>query len=161
MILYHGSTVKVEHPNLLKCRSNTDFGKGFYTTTSSEQAEKWAKLKQQREKSKKAVVSVYEIDDNLIDRTDMYDIFKFHQADTQWLDFVYANRKGQKAKFYDIVFGPVANDRLFVTIALYEEGILTADAAIEQLKTYVLFDQLSFHSQKVIDLLKYRNSYFK
>ena len=41
MILYHGSTIRVENPILAKCRSNTDFGRGFYTTTSKEQAEKW------------------------------------------------------------------------------------------------------------------------
>jgi hypothetical protein len=158
MILYHGSTVKVENPHLTKCRSNTDFGRGFYTTTSQEQAEKWARLKQQRESSVKAVVSIYEIDEILFDQSDIYEVLQFTQANKDWLDFVYANRKGLKTKFYDIVFGPVANDRLFATISLYEEGILTADAAIEQLKTYLLFNQISFHSQKVIDLLFYKNS---
>ncbi|MBP6610434.1 MAG: DUF3990 domain-containing protein [Paludibacter sp.] len=158
MILYHGSTVKVENPSLLKCRSNTDFGKGFYTTTSQEQAEKWSKLKQQREASAKAVVSVYEIDDDLLKQSTNCNVLKFSQANKEWLDFVFANRKGLKCELYDIVYGPVANDRLFATITLYEEGILTADAAIEQLKTYLLFNQVSFHTQKSIDLLTFKTS---
>jgi hypothetical protein len=37
MKLYHGSTVDVEKPDLQKCRLATDFGLGFYTTTSFEQ----------------------------------------------------------------------------------------------------------------------------
>lgn len=157
MILYHGSTTKVEKPSLKKCRLNTDFGRGFYTTTSKEQAEKWAKLKRQREGKGKAVVSVYEFDAHLFDSTG-YEVLKFNRADKDWLDFVYNNRKGLKSKHYDIVFGPVANDRLFATITLYEQGILTAEAAVEQLKTYLLFDQISFNSQKSLDLLIYENS---
>ncbi|MFZ4583054.1 MAG: DUF3990 domain-containing protein [Paludibacter sp.] len=156
MILYHGSSLKVEKPTIAKCRSNTDFGRGFYTTTSKEQAQKWAKLKQQRAGKGVAVISVYEIDDRLFESTDLI-IFKFTKADSDWLDFVFANRKGLKSKKYDIVFGPVANDRLFATITLYEEGILTAEAAIEQLKTYLLFDQISFNTQRVIDFLKFKS----
>jgi len=159
MIVYHGSTQKVENPNLTKCRLNTDFGKGFYSTTSLVQAEKWAKLKQQRNSTEKAIVSVYEIDEKVFEQTDNFEILKFTHATKDWLDFVFSNRKGQKSKFYDIVFGPVANDRLFATITLYEEGILTAEAAIEQLKSYLLFDQISFHSQKAIDLLMFKNSF--
>jgi hypothetical protein len=156
MILYHGSTIRVEKPLLTKCRSNTDFGRGFYTTTSKEQAVKWAKLKKQREGKGIAVVTVYEIDESLFDNTE-FEVLKFIKADKNWLDFVFGNRKGLKSKFYDIVFGPVANDRLFATITLYEQGILTADAAIEQLKTYLLFNQVSFNSQKAIDFLRYKS----
>lgn len=45
MKLYHGSTVIVKHPSVQKGRKATDFGKGFYTTTNLEQAQKWALLK--------------------------------------------------------------------------------------------------------------------
>lgn len=155
MILYHGSTLKVENPSLIKCRPNTDFGRGFYTTTSREQAEKWAKLKQQRAGKGVAVISEYEIDDLIFERTDLM-VFQFTKPDKEWLDFVYNNRKGLQSTNFDIVFGPVANDRLFVTITLYEQGILTAEAAIAQLKTHLLFDQISFNSQKIIDLLKFK-----
>ena len=42
--------------------------------------------------------------------------------------------------------GPVANDRLYLTINMYENGELSEEATIIQLKAYKLFDQLSFHS---------------
>ncbi len=157
MILYHGSTLKVEKPNISKCRTNTDFGRGFYCTTSMEQAQKWAKLKQQRQASTKAIVSVYEIEDEIIEQHINFKVLKFTHANKEWLDFVYANRKGMQTEQYDIVFGPVANDRLFATITLYEEGILSANAAIEQLKTHLLFNQISFHSQQAIEHLNYKH----
>ena len=158
MKLYHGSTAKVIKPHLTKCRANTDFGKGFYTTSSKEQAEKWAILKQQRSGST-AVVSEFEFDESILLDSGDLKILHFTGADKSWLDFVFANRKGLSAVEYNIVLGPVANDRLFTTITLYENGVLSANAAIEQLKTYVLFDQISFHSKNAIDRLIFVNAY--
>ena len=43
MILYHGSTVPVEKPEIRISESFLDFGTGFYTTTSLQQAERWAR----------------------------------------------------------------------------------------------------------------------
>lgn len=41
MILYHGSYCEVKIPDLSKCSDFKDFGKGFYLTSSKEQAEKF------------------------------------------------------------------------------------------------------------------------
>ena len=49
MILYHGSTVPVEKPEIRISESFLDFGTGFYTTTSLQQAERWARIKTRRE----------------------------------------------------------------------------------------------------------------
>lgn len=38
LILYHGSYCEVNEPKLEKCAKRKDFGKGFYLTTSREQA---------------------------------------------------------------------------------------------------------------------------
>jgi len=158
MILYHGSVEKVEKPSYTSCRSNTDFGRGFYTTTNLEQAVKWARLKLQRAGKGQAIVSVFEVDNALFERTNVFKILQFAGADKPWLDFVMANRKGLQVVHYDIVFGPVANDRLYATLALYEQEIISADAAIEQLKTHHLFDQVSFHSQEAMNALKFVNA---
>ena len=48
MRIYHGSTFRVEKPNLEILNYRTDFGKGFYTTTDIEQAKRWAKIKKGR-----------------------------------------------------------------------------------------------------------------
>lgn len=153
MKLYHGSTVVVKHPNIKRGRQKTDFGKGFYTTTNFEQAAKWAGLKQQREKSEKAIVSVFEIPNNILDMG--FNVLRFHKATTEWLNFVVNNRRGIPTDSYELIMGPVANDTLYTTIQLYENKVITANAAIEMLNTHLLFDQLSFHTKETVSLLKF------
>jgi hypothetical protein len=58
-----------------------------------------------------------------------------------------------------MAMGPVANDSLYATLLLFEQGILSAEAAIEQLKTHTLFDQISFHTEKAIALLNFSQVY--
>lgn len=153
MKLYHGATLAVRNPNLQKGRETTDFGKGFYTTTDFKQAEIWANLKKKREGKAKAIVSVYVVPDDILDSG--YHILRFTGATKEWLEFVVNNRRRKKTEKYDLVMGPVANDQLYATIRLYEQGVITTEAAIEMLKTHVLFDQLSFHVPEAISLLKF------
>lgn len=153
MKLYHGSTVAVRKPSLRPGRSNADFGKGFYTTGNLEQAIRWAHIKQEREEAQRAIVSVYEFDETLLDSPDLR-IRKFTGADESWLYFVADCRKSRPHDF-DLVQGPVANDRVFTTVNLFESGVLSAEAAILQLKAYKTYDQLSFHTDRVIKTLKF------
>jgi hypothetical protein len=157
MRLYHGSIVEVRKPNLRYGRSNTDFGRGFYTTTQKEQAERWTEIKQDRAKIGRRIVSVYEIEDALLTNSEL-NIREFHGVDETWLEFVVNSRKGVKHD-YDLVFGPVANDKVFTTVNLYESGVLDAPTAIARLKAYKTYDQLSFHTAKVIGALKFVESF--
>ena len=52
----------------------------------------------------------------------------------------------------------VANDNLYATISLYENGELSAEAAVVQLKTHVLFNQVSFHTDKALSQLDFVES---
>jgi len=102
-------------------------------------------------------VSVYEIDDAVLTNPDIQ-IREFHGVDEAWLNFVVDSRKGIKHD-YDLVFGPVANDKVFTTVNLYESGVLDAPAAIAQLKAYKTYDQLSFHTKHVMDTLRFVEAY--
>lgn len=157
MKLYHGSTVIVRKPSLRTGRSNADFGKGFYTTSQMEQAIRWANIKKERKNARRAVVSVYEFDESLLDNSNWY-IRQFNGADEAWLYFVTDCRKKRKHDF-DLVFGPVANDKVFTTVNLFESGVLDAQAAILQLKAYKTYDQISFHTSKAIQTLKFLESF--
>ena len=42
LILFHGSNYNFDTVDLSKSKDRRDFGRGFYTTTLSEQAEDWA-----------------------------------------------------------------------------------------------------------------------
>lgn len=155
MLLYHGSTMAVRKPIVSRGRGKTDFGKGFYTTTNREQAEKWAQIKRDRMGDEPhAIVSVFELDDAVLNNP-AYHTRHFDGATAEWLDFVVGNRRGEVHHNFDLIMGPVANDKLYATITLYENGILDANAAIEQLNTHQLFDQLSFHTTKACKLLTF------
>lgn len=157
MRLYHGSNVEVHKPSLLRSRKNTDFGRGFYTTTQKEQAEHWTSIKIERARKGRRVVSVFDVDDELLSNHELR-IREFHGPDEAWLNFVVDCRKGIEHD-YDLVFGPVANDKVFTVVNLYESGVLSAEAAILQLKAYKTYDQLSFHTERVIGSLRFVESY--
>lgn len=50
---------------------------------------------------------------------------------------------------------PGANDKVFTTVDLFESGVLSAEAAILQLKAYKTYDQLSFPTVRVIGTLRF------
>ena len=81
-------------------------------------------------------------------------IREFNGPDEDWLNFVVDCRKGVEHD-YDLVFGPVSNDKVFTVVNLYESGVLDAPAAIAELKAYKTYDQLSFHTTRVIVALKF------
>lgn len=60
MILYHGSTVLVNNPEIRESELFLDFGNGFYTTTSYDQAERWARIKMRRNNVDIGYAAIYE-----------------------------------------------------------------------------------------------------
>lgn len=155
--LYHGSNVEVRKPSLRRSRKKTDFGRGFYTTTQKEQAEHWTSIKMDRAKKGRRVVSVFEVDETILSNLE-FKIREFHGPDEAWLNFVVNSRKGIEHD-YDLVFGPVANDKVFTVVNLYESGVINATTAIAELKAYKTYNQLSFHTERVIKELKFVESY--
>ena len=152
MILYHGSTEIVEKPKIIQGDKFLDFGYGFYTTTSKEQALRWAEIKKKRINGKKSYLNIYEIEDTVFSNQ-LFSILNFDNPSREWLEFVIRNRRGSIIHNYDVVWGPVANDTLYRIITIYESGILTFEETINRLKVHELFDQLSFHSEKVLENL--------
>ncbi len=157
MILYHGSTDSVDCPEIRKGSVFLDFGVGFYTTTSYEQAERWARIKMRRNKSDVGYVSMYEF--NLPEAEKDISIDTFECADEIWLQFVVANRRGETVDSdSDMHIGPVADDNIYQTIRLFEAGAIDAEYTVARLKTEVLHDQWAFHSEKALSYLKFVES---
>jgi len=159
MILFHGSTELIKTPQLIKPQRLLDFGAGFYTTQSKEQAENWAIIKCKRaENCQHPIVNCYELDDSVF-KNSGFKVKIFEKANEEWLDFIMSNRTTNAIHEFDIVMGPVANDSLFRTLTLYESGILSKQETITRLKTHILYDQLSFNTDISIKLLKYHSNY--
>ena len=156
MTLYHGSNVVVKEPRIKNSFRTLDFGKGFYTTSSFEQAKNWAIRKAQNEKAGSPIISEYFVhDDFLTDKN--FSILIFEKANDDWLDFVISNRTNPKFTYdYDIVKGAVANDRVYASINAYESGFMDKNTLLKELKTWVYVDQILFHTEKSLSLLTFK-----
>ena len=154
MIIYHGSTVLVDKPEIRAGNTFLDFGAGFYTTTSYEQAERWTRIKMRRENKEVGYVAVYEIDYDTAKENTV--IRKFDAADMAWLLFVVNNRRGEAlSEIADMHIGPVADDNVYQSIRFFETGILSAEETVKRLKTEVLHDQWTFHTEKMLSYCKF------
>lgn len=154
MILYHGSNVVVSKPRLIEQNRFLDFGFGFYTTTNRIQAIGFADKVTKRRKEGEKNVSIYKIDE--VRAFTECSVLRFDSADESWLDFVSENRSGNyTGKIYDFIFGPVANDDVYTTFALYSGGILTKAQTLEALKIKKLYDQLVLSSEKALSYLNF------
>jgi hypothetical protein len=103
-------------------------------------------------------VSIYDADDDLLSKGGLT-VRVFQSADREWLEFVFASRKDAGFRHgCDIVAGPVANDRVFACLNLFEQGFLDVDATLARLKTYVLVDQVSFHTAAALAEIRFAGS---
>ena len=149
MIIYHGSTVLVDKPEIRTGDVFLDFGVGFYTTTSYDQAERWARIKMRRENKAVGYVAAYEFDYEAAKEKAV--IRKFDTADMEWLLFVVSNRRGLPFdEPADMHIGPVADDNVYQSIRFFETGVLNAEETVKRLKTEALHDQWTFHTEKLL-----------
>ena len=154
MILYHGSNIAVEAPKLLQSDRKLDFGSGFYLTSSLEQAERWAVLKQKRCDSGKAIISTYEVDETLFQQLTLR---VFEKPNAAWLRYIIANRRGNsKIESVDVVVGPVANDQTMPTLSLFLLGELSIPEALRRLRPQQLKDQYAFKTEHALALLTFK-----
>lgn len=156
MEVYHGSFTAVIEPLAKVGRRNLDFGKGFYITRIKEQASKWAVLVASRKSdSHVGIVNIYELDEQILSTLSCSKKC-FSAYDLEWLEFVVACRQGKDISNYDCIEGGVANDQVIDTVEDYENGRITAEQALDQLKYKKPNNQICIRSQKIIDeCLKY------
>jgi hypothetical protein len=129
MILYHASTMVVDHPDVEHSRPNLDFGRGFYLTAIRDQAVRYSERFTRR--GKPAFISEYEFDDDIPG----FVVKRFEGYDEDWLDYVAACRHGEiPEQQFDAVEGGIANDNVFNTVDLYFAGIITKQEALGRLK---------------------------
>jgi hypothetical protein len=148
MTLFHGSNVGFDKVSLDFAKDRRDFGRGFYTTTIREQAADWAEIICRRYKTKTAYLYTFEF--SAVDLT----IKNFDTMTKGWLDFIVENRiKGGTIHNYDIVIGPVANDKTVNTLNLYLDGELTLEETLNRLTYMQANNQLSFHTRGALDRL--------
>lgn len=175
MVLYHGSYCVVEYPDLEKCAAFKDFGRGFYLTTSKEQAKSFAKISANKAKSrgiipydeKFAYISFFKVDN-----IDDLESFAFETADIDWLHCIVAHRKEgsfsevrKSMQDYDVISGKIANDDTNATIIAYMGNVFGTMGSEQADKMCIslllperLKDQFCFRSDKAISKLEFLKS---
>lgn len=171
-LMYHGSYIIVDKPDLSKCMKGKDFGQGFYLTTDINQAKRFVKSSIGKAikngidvlDNSKGYVSYYSIDD-----FSGISIYEFETADREWLHCVAAHRMNQlipgeneKWTKYDIIVGKIANDTTNQVITAYINGLygsvgsdIADETAIRLLKPEKLTNQICIRTEKAIKHLNY------
>ena len=158
MKLYHGSNVPVNVPDLQHSKPYKDFGKGFYLSANRKQAVGMAEQKLNQIKQGSVYVSTFLFDESVMTSGELkVKIFDDYSED--WARFVEANRRNPNYEHdFDLIFGPVANDQVYASFALYESDLIDFAELINRLKVRKLTDQVLFHTEKALSLLKYAGS---
>jgi hypothetical protein len=128
MQVYHGSYTVIDEVDLLKTQPNRDFGQGFYVTKYREQAESWAKNIGSKYDSDGFITEFTFHDSALTEH--LCKVKHFDSYNEEWLDFVVMNRNPvspQPAHNFDIVEGPVADDKVQRTLTRYLNGKISKE----------------------------------
>ncbi|GHT67982.1 hypothetical protein FACS1894110_14530 [Spirochaetia bacterium] len=148
MTVFHGSNIDFDKVSLDFAKDRRDFGKGFYTTTIREQAVLWAQDLCLRYKTEKAFL--YEFEFSKINLNGKV----FDGISEEWLNFIINNRiQGGIQHNYDVVQGPVANDRIYPTITLFLNGRYDVEYTLKKLAFFKPNNQLSIHSPNALSNL--------
>lgn len=154
MRLFHGSNQPILNIDLSKGKKYKDFGQGFYATHIREQATYWSK-RMSDSFGGNATVTEFEFDmDGAI--ADGLNIKTFNLPDKEWALFVMANRKQNGDDFhhdYDIVIGPVADDRMARLFGLYDMEIIDLDAVVAGLVYKGLNSQYFFATERSLNYI--------
>ena len=158
MIVYHGSNVIVNHPDVQHSFRTLDFGKGFYVTTVREQAERWARRKADISGADKGIVNIYQMKEEL----DGLVCKHFEKDLNEWIDFVCRCRDGENDYLqYDLIKGKVADDKVFRVVDMYHSGIWDKERALKEIRVYHDYDQIAFIIQKAMNQLLCYESFYE
>ncbi len=155
MKLYHGTNQSFDAIDLMKSKPNKDFGHGFYLSADFEQALNMARIKTEQLQEGEPVVMEYEVDESEMQKLQ---ILRFKEYSEEWAEFILANRSnvtGDPIHQYDIVVGPIADDRVGVQLWKYENQLIDLPTLVKKLKYMKgMTIQYFFGTEKAVSLLK-------
>jgi len=155
MILYHGTNVVFDEIDITKSKPNKDFGQGFYLSREYTQAMDMAKIKVEQLESGVPTVITFEADET---KMLSLKVLRFDDYSEEWAKFILLNRNNasrQPAHDYDIVIGPIANDRVGVQLWKYENQSIDLPTLVHNLRNMkgITF-QFFFGTERAIKILK-------
>jgi hypothetical protein len=155
MILYHGTNRAFDVVDLAKSKPNKDFGQGFYLSEDYDQAMDMAKIKVEQLEEGEPIVMAFEVNESLMEQLK---VLRYNEYTEEWAKFILLNRRNkskQPAHNYDIVYGPIANDRVGVQLWKYESQTIDLPTLVRRLQNMrgITF-QYFFGTEQAIKLLR-------
>ena len=159
LTLYHGSNVVIDKIDLCRSRKGKDFGCGFYLNPNKEQAMEMAVRTSQRMQEGEPIVNAYLFDDSLLmEDSTVLSVKVFENYSEEWAEFILMNRRNMSstpAHPYDIVIGPIADDRVGAQLWKYRNHLIDLAHLVQNLKYMKgLTIQYLFATERAIKLLK-------
>ena len=155
--LYHGSNVHIADIDLKQCNPYKDFGQAFYLTTEKDRATEVA-LARVDIFGGEPVINAYHFDEHLL-KDGALSFRSFDGYTEEWADFVYQHRDETIVPpymhSYDVVYGPIANDRVGLQIRNYRLGNIDKKEFLRRLKYMkgITF-QYAFCTERAIEKLQ-------
>lgn len=146
-MLYHAGNETVEFPEIRKGKYGKDFSWGFYCTNDYDQAKKWAKRNR----------ACPTINKNAFEENDELKVLRFSEMSDEWLDFI-ANCRIGGIHDYDVVEGPMADDTVWNYVNDFLDGEISRAAFWELAKFKNPTHQISFHTLKALNCIKFEGS---
>lgn len=155
MILYHGSNCVFDVIDLMRSKPGKDFGRGFYLSADRDQAMEMARTKVDQMESGIPSVMTYEVD---VVAMNGLRVLHFNEYSEEWARFILLNRNNatdQPAHDYDIVIGPIANDRVGVQLWRFETQAIDLPTLVHNLQYMKgVTIQYFFGTERAVKLLK-------
>ena len=144
MIVYHGSKMIVESPEIRIAKYNKDFYFGFYCTLFPEQAIRWATR----------FNGTGYLNEYLYTPNEHLNVKIFPEMTEEWLDFIVSCRLGHSHN-YDIVEGQMADDTIFNYVQNFVDGKISREAFWALAKFKKPTHQISFHTARALTALSF------
>lgn len=157
MKLYHGSNMSIGEIDLKRGRRGKDFGQGFYLSADRNQALMMAERTVDREESGEATLTTYLFDDSILIEPSDLKVKVFESYSKEWAEFIIKNRHNksrQPTHDYDIVYGPIADDKVGLQISRYQLQYIPMEELIRQLSFLHPTFQYFFGTERAIKLLQ-------
>ncbi len=155
MILYHGTNIDFAGIDLTKSKPNKDFGQGFYLSADRQQAEDMAQIKTEQLEFGTPLVQSYEISDEDLSTLK---VLRFDEYSEEWAKFILLNRNNPQSvpvHDYDVVIGPIADDRVGLQLWRYENKTIDLSTLVKNLRYMKgITIQYFFGTERAINKLK-------
>jgi hypothetical protein len=155
MKVYHGTNVHFDRIDLKKCNPDNDFGCGFYVTAIRQHAEQRAEDISERFGGE-PIIMEFEFDEKyLTDKN--FSTLVFENPSREWVEFVMKNRDRKIEKpilNYDIVAGPIADDKMRRQFDRYEMQEITMEQLLKRITYREPTHQIMFGTQAAISIIQ-------